>query len=262
MDWILNNRWDAFMLLWSIILRPALIVNAGILICFFVVARYKELERKSIIWSSIILMTIASVAVMGIRLYGYLNPQLDTTTGQENYSMHFNDVQRRQIVAAERYGIAPLKDRNEAKRFVDDNKLTHIKSNKNYQLAPMGHSIPYLTPNAASLLNMIGENFRDSLDAKGMTTHKIVVTSLLRTDADIEKLMRQNSVAVKNSAHRHATTFDISYTRFLPVSITTNANPHEMKKVLAEVLRDLRDAKLCYVKYEKSQNCFHITSRK
>jgi adenylosuccinate lyase len=95
-----------------------------------------------------------------------------------------------------------------------------------------------------------------------MTTHKIVVTSLLRTDADIEKLMRQNSVAVKNSAHRHATTFDISYTRFVPASITTNANPHEMKKVLAEVLRDLRDAKLCYVKYEKSQNCFHITSRR
>ena len=35
-----------------------------------------------------------------------------------------------------------------------------------------------------------------------------------------------------------------------------------MKQVLAEVLRDMRESKMCYVRYESSQKCFHITSRK
>ena len=108
----------------------------------------------------------------------------------------------------------------------------------------------------------IGKSFRDSLKARGLGNHKIVVTSILRTDADVEKLMKRNSIAVKNSAHRHATTFDISYTRFIPDGLFVNVDSGELKKVLAEVLTDLRNDKRCYVKYEKSQNCFHITVRK
>lgn len=34
-----------------------------------------------------------------------------------------------------------------------------------------------------------------------------------------------------------------------------------LKLVLAEVLRDLKQADRCYVKYEIKQACFHITSR-
>ena len=262
MDWILNNRWDAFMLLWTVILRPILLVNAATLVCFFIIARYRKLKRKKVIWGCFVLIALSSLSVAGIKLYGYFNPQLDTTEGHENYSAHFNDVQKKQIVAAEKYGITPLKDRTEAQRYINENDLAHIKSNRNYQLAPMGYSIPYLTPNAATLLNRIGENFRDSLDAKGLPSHKIVVTSLLRTDADVERLMQRNSIAVKNSAHRYATTFDISYTQFIPVGISATTKQNTLKKVLAEVLRDLRDDKLCYVKYEKSQNCFHITTRR
>ena len=84
----------------------------------------------------------------------------------------------------------------------------------------------------------------------------------LSVDQDVEKLMKKNSVAVKNSAHRYATTFDISYTQFVPIGLTAKTDKNVLKKVLAEVLRDLRDEKLCYVKYEKSQNCFHITVRR
>ena len=34
-----------------------------------------------------------------------------------------------------------------------------------------------------------------------------------------------------------------------------------LKMVLSEVLRDLRKADRCYVKYELRQGCFHITAR-
>ncbi|WP_373828360.1 DUF5715 family protein, partial [Bacteroides heparinolyticus] len=35
-----------------------------------------------------------------------------------------------------------------------------------------------------------------------------------------------------------------------------------LKLVLSEVLRDLKQAEKCYVKYELKQGCFHITARK
>ena len=85
---------------------------------------------------------------------------------------------------------------------------------------------------------------------------------MLRTDADVERLMKSNSVAVRNSAHRHATTFDISYRNFVRVGMFDNTVSGDLKRVLAEVLRDLRKERLCYVRYESSQSCFHITSRK
>lgn len=34
-----------------------------------------------------------------------------------------------------------------------------------------------------------------------------------------------------------------------------------LKLVLSEVLRDLRKADKCYIKYELKQGCFHITTR-
>ena len=34
-----------------------------------------------------------------------------------------------------------------------------------------------------------------------------------------------------------------------------------LKLVLSEVLRDLKKADKCYIKYELKQGCFHITTR-
>ena len=36
-------------------------------------------------------------------------------------------------------------------------------------------------------------DFRDSLSSKGHCDNKIIVTSVLRTDADVERLMKYNS---------------------------------------------------------------------
>ena len=262
MSWIINNPWDTFMLLWSVILRPVLLVDMAILVCFILIAKYKKISTQKMIWGSIVIIMISSLLVGGIKTYGYLNPVLNTKEGEQKYAAEFNDVQKVQIIAAQKFGISPLKDRKEAEKFLQQNNLKHIKSNKNYQLADLDNSIPYLTKNASHLLNTIGENFRDSLASKNIAPHKIYVTSLLRTDADVESLQKTNPVAVKNSAHRHATTFDISFSKFIPIGLSTGTSNADLMKVLAEVLRDLRDEKECYVKYEKDPRCFHITSRK
>ena len=261
MYWILNNPWDAFILLWIVIIKPVLVASTGVLLCFVAVMKYKKVDTRKTIWGSIILVIITSLLVTGIRLYGYFHPSLNTKAGHENYAAHFYDVQKKQIVAAQKFGITPFKDRKEADTYLQEGNLCHIRSNKNYQLARMDHSIPYLTKNASHLLNRIGENFRDSLASQNMSAYKIYVTSILRTDADVERLRKINKIAVQNSAHRYATTFDISFSQFVPIGLSTET-PNDLKRVLAEVLRDLRDQKECYVKYEETPKCFHITCRK
>mgnify|MGYP002516964481 FL=1 len=262
MSWIISNPFDTLVLAWNIGLKYCVILCAMMAAIAFLISRSKKTHKGKITRRTICLMLIVSTAICGCRAYSYLNPNLGLEQNHEYYAVRFNDIQGTQIVAARKYGITPLKDRVEAKNLIKEGQLKRVRSCKNYQLAPMGHSMPYLTNNADELLNDIGSNFQDSLGAKGMSNYKIVVTSILRTDDDVARLMKRNSVAVRNSAHRHATTFDISCTQFVPAGLIARTDSGELKKVLAEVLNELRNDKRCYVKYEKSQNCFHITVRK
>ena len=183
-----------------------------------------------------------------------------------DYATLFNDQNGIQLKSARKFGIKQtLKNRDEADDVKDS--LVHIKSNSHYNIATLTHSIPYLTEGAAGLLDMIGKNFLDSLESKGLNPNKIIVTSVLRTQEDIKKLQKSgNPNAINNSAHCYATTFDITYARFDKIKfknlrLCESVKPELLKKVLGEVLRDLREQKKCYVKYEVRQRCFHITTR-
>lgn len=262
MNWIISNPTDALQLGWDIAIRPFCLIVVPICLLWLISAMKCKGKRKLIRRLCLSAISISIITVGAAQVYRFAFPDLHTESGHENYNAYFNDMQKRQIGAAQKYGISPIKDRAAAKHAIKSGNLVKVTSCRDYQLAPMGHSIPYLTENAADILAEIGRNFRDSLDSNGLCDHKIVVTSILRTDEDVEKLMKRNNVAVKNSAHRYATTFDISYRYFVPVGLGLNTDRGELKKVLAEVLRDLRNEKLCYVRYETSQSCFHITSRK
>ena len=183
-----------------------------------------------------------------------------------NYASLFNDQNGVQLKSAAQFGLKqPLKNRDAADDVKDG--LVRIRSNSHYSIAKLTHSIPYLTDGAAELLDMIGKNFLDSLESKGLNPNKIIVTSVLRTQEDIKKLQKSgNPNAVKNSAHCYATTFDIAYAYydkswFKNFRFCESVETETLKKVLGEVLRDLRKQKKCYVKYEVKQRCFHITTR-
>ena len=108
----------------------------------------------------------------------------------------------------------------------------------------------------------IAKAFSDSLESKGLLDYKLIVSSLLRTEEDVERLRRSgNPNASDNSAHCYGTTFDITYTRYFSEDESEAfMQPFELTKVLGEVLLDEKNAARCLVKYERKEHCFHITS--
>ena len=184
--------------------------------------------------------------------------------GVANFQRTFSDRNDKQLEMAQAIGIAPLADREEAEEMTD--RLVCIDNNEHYKIDSLTHSIPYLVPCADKLLHKIGLNFLDSLSAKGLNPNRIIVTSVLRTNSDVKRLRNRNLNATSNSTHCYGTTFDISWKRFEKVEDPDgrpmqDVAPDTLKLVLAEVLRDLRENKECYVKYETIQGCFHITVR-
>lgn len=176
----------------------------------------------------------------------------------------FPDTNDLQLTAAEKWGVKPVANRMDAERR--KNELVFIGSNPFYEVRPLSSSIPYLVPRAAMLLQDIGRNFFDSLQVKQIPLHRIMVSSVLRTKEDVEKLRKHNRNATEKSCHLYGTTFDISYTKFLTVSDPAGrprraVRDDSLKYVLSEVLRDLRNNKRCYIKHEVKQSCFHITVR-
>ena len=184
--------------------------------------------------------------------------------GVVSYKRSFGDLNEVHLKVARTIGIAPIANRQQAESLKD--KLRHIESNSRYAVDSLTHSIPYLVPGAARLLDVMGQNFLDSCANKGLNPNRIVVTSVLRTREDVKKLRRRNGNASENSAHYYGTTFDVSWRRFEKVEDEEgrpmqDVSADTLKLVLSEVLRDLKAANSCYVKYELKQGCFHITTR-
>ena len=139
--------------------------------------------------------------------------------------------------------------------------LVEVRSCKEYYVEKLKHSYPYLVPEAADLLKEIGRRFNDSLQARGGGDYRIKVTSVMRTAATVKRLRRVNRNATEASAHQYATTFDISYSRFICDSINVNRTFEDLKNLLGEIIYDLREEGRCYIKFERRQSCFHITAR-
>ena len=173
----------------------------------------------------------------------------------------FPDQQDVQILAANKYGVNPVQNREEAEH--SKGKLVYVGSNPFFYVDKLNSSIPYLVPRASVLLQDIGRAYFDSLQIKGIPLHKIIVTSILRTKDDVAKLRTRNGNATENSCHLYGTTFDVCYNRYK--QIQTRQQPRRqvqndtLKWVLSEVLRDMRDRNRCLVKYEVKQGGFHIT---
>lgn len=178
-----------------------------------------------------------------------------------NYSKIFNDNQIRHLKVAKAVGLKKVPETRDDVYEMSD-FLEKVRNCKAYSLTEMEYSAPYLLPNAKAALDMIGMAFRDSLKSKGLPDYKILVTSILRTKEDVDKLQNSNSVAVTNSCHCYGTTFDISYNHFEPMSLFRSMSQEDLKKVLGEVLSAQMKDGAIYVKHEVSQSCFHITSRR
>ena len=181
------------------------------------------------------------------------------------FAREFNDMNDVQLNVAQAIGVPPVQDRAEAEHL--KSRLVKIEDTETYVVDSLTHSIPYLIPSAKALLDRIGQTFQDSLVTHGLNPYKLVVTSALRTEADVASLRKRNQNASENSTHRYGTTFDISYWKYVKIPEYLgrpyeDVPPEWLRAVLSQALKDIHDEPgTCYIKYEKKQSCFHITVR-
>lgn len=175
-----------------------------------------------------------------------------------SYAISFPDKEDVHMDAALYWGVKPIENRDSAEQMKDG--LVYAGSDPFYVVdSRMKSSIPYLVPRAQELLREIGHAFMDSLSVKGVPMHRIIVSSMLRTEEDVRKLRNVNVNASPQSCHRYGTTFDVCYNRY--DAVNRPVRDDTLKYVLSEVLRDKRMEGRCYIKYEVKQGCFHITCR-
>lgn len=179
-----------------------------------------------------------------------------------DYNAKFADLQSKQIKAALSKGLqTPPQNRNAVEGM--RKQLQKVKTNRNYVVARLTYSVPYLTHAAAAELDSIGEEFADILKRNNLPHYRFYVTSVLRTKQDVDNLQKSGNInASSNSCHCYATTFDLAYARFDKVSRGKKyMSEDNLKLVLGQVLLNRQRRGRIYVKYEKQQSCFHITCR-
>jgi hypothetical protein len=159
------------------------------------------------------------------------------------------------------HGIEPLKLVRDIQPVVDSGILVPILANKLYILDTMRYSFPFALPETKAFIDTIAARFQARLVNTELSGSRIVITSLLRTKSSVARLVRHNRNAIRNSAHLHGTTFDLSYATYdfkRPLSVEES---EYLKEILAMTLFELRREKKCWVTYEIFQTCFHVVAR-
>ena len=190
---------------------------------------------------------------------GEVNHNQDHSEPYRQYSRIFNDLNEVQLDAARRNGLKKFLNREQIEA---SNELVQISTCDYYHIQKLTHSVPYLVPKAAQLLEDMGRAFQDSLFNRGYSrNHKFIVTSVLRTPESVRELQKSNVNSTTNSAHCYGTTIDISYYHFKAPETGKIASEQKMEQVLMQVAYDMHRQNRCYIKYEKQQACLHITVR-
>jgi hypothetical protein len=194
------------------------------------------------------------------------------------------DANARQTARATALGIPrggavePLEERGRLRRLPESTRLWEIRD--------LDYSVPYVTPDAESMLVEIGERWMAALDSLGLPPFRMEITSVLRTPADQARLRRSNANAARGaSSHEFGTTLDIAYRRYAAPRIggTELENVHpslrsrletthdslfvelasrrgtELEAVLGRVIEEMRSEGKLLVMMERQQTVYHIT---
>ena len=179
-----------------------------------------------------------------------------------SYKLKFNDLQSKQHAVASAIGLPrPPLNRDDAASM--RKRLVEVKTNENYIIDSLTHSVPFLIPAAKRELDSIGAEWADILRRNNLPHYRFYVTSVLRTQEDIKYLQRSGNInSVTQSCHCYGTTFDLAYMRYDKVTLTRDyMHEDNLKLVLGQVLLNHQRAGKIFVKYEAKQSCFHITVR-
>lgn len=181
---------------------------------------------------------------------------------------YFKDLNKVHLKYAKANGIKGFKSNKEfsenIKVYIADDELVKIETCDYYVVDKLTHSHPFLTPEAARLLEDIGKRFHEKLKEHNLKKRYYQVTSLLRTGESQRRLSRSNVNASENTSHLYGTTVDITYARVF--SRPKLDEDYEIEdgpaiRLLSEAIGELRKEKRCVVVTERKERCFHITVR-
>jgi hypothetical protein len=202
-------------------------------------------------------------------------------TEVRNMRQHLNAVHVR---AAQRLGISGLRNRSHAAELAASGRLVRLENNGYYRVRGMSYGVPYVTPDMATLLDLIGARFQAKLAESGLPPYQFLITSATRTRHDQQRLRRRNGNAAATSSHMFGTTVDLHYIQFylssdhleipderqlapgilsdrLNEAYSAMAETHQqqLKAILGRVLTGLQVEGKVLVIYERMQPVFHIT---
>lgn len=232
----------------------------------------KGIRKKLVVYGSVIFVLL--IAAIFIFRTGTDEKSLEKSEPGEPKAIgtirvdYFKDLNKVHLKYAKANGIIGFKsnkDFNEnIKKYVDKDDLVKIETCDYYVVDKLTHSHPYLTPDAARLLEDIGKRFQEKLEEHDLKKRYYQVTSLLRTGESQRKLGRSNVNASENSSHLYGTTFDITYARVfrkpkLQEDLEIEDGP--AIRLLSEAIGELRKEGRCVVVTERKERCFHITVR-
>lgn len=192
------------------------------------------------------------------------------------------------LARARQVGVGRVSGIDEIERLVSEDRLVRLEdTTEYYYLQEFDYSVPYVTPDAARLLRMIGERLHEELRRADLPLYRFNISSVLRTAENQRALRRVNPNATFGvSAHEFGTTLDIvvhvyDYVPRPSDALAATQYPdlnerlesvrvrqygalgmrywRQLKGILGRILVDLQDEGLVMVTLERQQPVFHIT---
>ncbi|MCE3297024.1 MAG: hypothetical protein K0R65_2738 [Crocinitomicaceae bacterium] len=155
-----------------------------------------------------------------------------------------------------------IKTKDQIRPYYLEKKLILVDSSDVYVVDSLFHSYAFLTKDAKILLDDLGKRFQEKIRNTSFRNARILVTSLLRTESTVKRLMRRNRNSLRISSHLHGTTFDIAHNEFVADQSLNEAEIAYLREILAETLNEFRAQDRCFVTYEMNQACFHVVNKK
>jgi hypothetical protein len=147
-------------------------------------------------------------------------------------------------------GIKPQNSDNDLDKLSKSGKLKKIETTELFIVTKAQYSRPYILPNGHRFIHDLSNNYYKKCKTNSIKYIPFTISSVTRSHESVNKLMKNNGNAIRNSAHLRGKTFDISYRAF--------NNNVKQTKAFIEVLNELKKQKRCYVKFERN-GCLHIT---
>lgn len=229
----------------------------------------KAVKRKLYFAGGALLLLVFAIIIIPRFIGGSVGdkPEVIKSVGTIRVD-YYKDLNATHLKYAKANGIKGFKSNKEFRQqidaLVDDDKLVKVETCDYYVVDKLTHSHPYLTPEAAELLEDIGKRFQEKLEDNNLKKRYYQVTSLLRTGESQRGLSRSNVNASSNSSHLYGTTFDITYARvFTRPRLQKSAEIADGPaiRLLSAAIGELRKEGRCVVVTERKERCFHITVR-